>query len=78
METKSPKSNKAAIQQAVDFCLENPGEKPVTGARADFEIDSLLRKKGTRKGYLVTHICTQEEQDELHGVGYAQAENEKN
>jgi hypothetical protein len=44
----------------------------------DFEIDSLLRKKGTRKGYLVTHICTQEEQDELHGVGYAQAENEKN
>jgi hypothetical protein len=33
MEPKSPKSNKAAIKQAVEFCLKNPKEKPTTGAR---------------------------------------------
>jgi hypothetical protein len=33
IEPKSPKSNKAAIKQAVEFCLKNPREKPTTGAR---------------------------------------------
>ncbi len=32
-EPKSPKSNRRAIKDAINFCLENPRERPTTGAR---------------------------------------------